>query len=198
MTVFQGTAAPVVAGAVVIAGSLPERFGTVYAAAAAAAAAPGVLQAKALAGLAVVVSENVGGVLSALGTAQTRGSSGFFPLGANTYPAGQPFQFAWVALPTGVTTSSIPLMPTYNQLAGEMQEAGWTVAVSGTFGAAGSVQVEYSGDGLGVPDSLSNWVSPSTWTFTSAGGAWLQTNFKKLRVVITGGDSTTNINVKVF
>lgn len=77
------------------------------------------------------------------------------------------------------------------------QTQAWHAYISGTFGAAGSLQVQYSPDPSSVVDASSRWFSPSTLAFTAAGSLWFNARFRKLRFVFTNGDSTTNLVAEV-
>jgi len=68
---------------------------------------------------------------------------------------------------------------------------------TGTFGAAGQVQIQLSPDGIEVPDANSRWTSPLNLKFTAAGDVFFQAKFRKARAVFTGGDGTTSLSVEI-
>lgn len=77
------------------------------------------------------------------------------------------------------------------------QKQDWHLYVSGTFGAAGALQVQYSPDSSNVSDASSRWFSPTALLITTAGDTWFEARFRKLRFVFTGGDGTTNVVAEV-
>jgi hypothetical protein len=73
----------------------------------------------------------------------------------------------------------------------------WHLYVSGVFGAAGAVAVQYSPDIASVTDAASRWFAPAALSLTAGGDTWFQARFRKLRVLFTGGDSTTAVVVEI-
>jgi hypothetical protein len=73
----------------------------------------------------------------------------------------------------------------------------WHLYVSGTFGAAGAVAVQYSPDPPTVTDAASRWFAPAVLALSAGGDSWFQARFRKIRAVFTGGDGTTAVVVEV-
>lgn len=87
------------------------------------------------------------------------------------------------------TTPSFPVSDPGNQ----WQTHNWHLYVSGTFGAGGSLSVQYSPDPKEIVDANSRWFAPAALTVTAAGDTYFTARFRKLRFVFTGGDGTTNL-----
>ena len=73
----------------------------------------------------------------------------------------------------------------------------WHLFVNGTFGAGGSLAVQYSPDSSVVTDATSRWFVPTILTMTAGGDTWFQARFRKVRFVFTGGDGTTNLTAEI-
>jgi hypothetical protein len=73
----------------------------------------------------------------------------------------------------------------------------WHLFVSGTFGAAGAVAVQYSPDPTTVADASSRWFSPAALSVNAAKDVYFTARPRKLRAVLTGGDSTTALIAEV-
>lgn len=100
----------------------------------------------------------------------------------------------WTGVTEGVTTASILIDDTSVM----RREWAWHAFVSGTFGgSASAVQLEYSPDLPGTPDGSSTWYAPTALLFTAAGDTYFQAKPRKFRLVLTGGDGTTSVNVWV-
>lgn len=77
------------------------------------------------------------------------------------------------------------------------QKQDWHLFVSGTFGAAGALQVQYSPDGSNVTDGNARWFAPTALLLTAGGDTWFQARFRRLRFVFTGGNGTTSVTAEV-
>ena len=78
------------------------------------------------------------------------------------------------------------------------QTQAWNLYVSGTPGAAGSLQVQGSPDFREIPDASSRWFSMLTTPVTTAPAQqWFQARMRKVRFAFTGGDGTTNLIVEI-
>ena len=77
------------------------------------------------------------------------------------------------------------------------QQKAWHLYVSGTFGAAGALQVQYSPDSDNVTDAASRWFAPTLLKLTAGGDTWFEAKFRKLRYVFTGGDGTTSVIAEI-
>lgn len=90
----------------------------------------------------------------------------------------------------GVTTASKWLN------ASDTDVINWHAFVSGTFGGA-SLQLQYSPDTTDTSDANSTWYAPVSLLLTSGGDTYFQAKPRKWRVVVTGGNGTTSLNVEV-
>jgi hypothetical protein len=78
------------------------------------------------------------------------------------------------------------------------QQQNWTLYVSGTLGAAGSLQVQVSPDAREIPDASARWFNQgAAITAIPAGPTQISLRFRKLRYTFTGGDATTNLVAEV-
>lgn len=104
---------------------------------------------------------------------------------------------------TGVTG------PTFGILAaGNLETMTHTLFLTGTLGAGGSAQIQYSPDPLyqlstgpgstplGVPDGISRWVNgPLVSTINSY--LTITDTFRKVRASVVGGDGTTSLTLEL-
>jgi hypothetical protein len=78
------------------------------------------------------------------------------------------------------------------------QQQNWTLYVSGTLGATGSLQVQVSPDARETPDASSRWFNQgAAIAAIPAGPTQISLRFRKLRFAFTGGDGTTNLVAEV-
>jgi hypothetical protein len=73
----------------------------------------------------------------------------------------------------------------------------WHLFISGTFGAAGALQAEYSPDSTSVSDASSRWFAPASLLTAAGGDTWFQAKVEKFRYVFTGGDGTTSVIAEI-
>ena len=92
----------------------------------------------------------------------------------------------------GVSPSFFPTDP-----GNHFQVQAWHLYISGTMGAAGSLQVQYSPDGANVTDAAARWFAPAALQASAVGDTWFEARFRRLRFVFTGGDGTTNLVAEV-
>ena len=78
------------------------------------------------------------------------------------------------------------------------QQQAWTLYVSGTFGAAGSVQSQVSPDSRETTDASSRWFNlGAAVTAVTANPVSVNVRFRKIRFALTGGDGTTSIVAEI-
>lgn len=78
------------------------------------------------------------------------------------------------------------------------QSQNWTLYVTGTPGASGSVQIQISPDMWELPDASSRWINLLTTPVTTTPNQQTFTcRFRKVRYAFTGGDATTNLVVEI-
>lgn len=83
--------------------------------------------------------------------------------------------------------------------ASRWQNVGLHAYYWGTFGAAGSIAIEYSPDLPNIADGSSNWFRPTALTVSTKSDVYFLARFNKIRAVLaSGGDGTTSVNVQVF
>lgn len=73
----------------------------------------------------------------------------------------------------------------------------WQLYISGTYGAAGAVQVQISPDSRQVSDANARWFSPTDLHYTLTGAFWFQARFRRLRFTFSNGDGTTALVAEV-
>ena len=99
---------------------------------------------------------------------------------------------------TGLLQNSVSPSILTDDTSDRLREWNYHAFVSGTFGAGPpTVQIQYSPDYQGVPDGLSRWFAPAGLSCTSQSDILFQAKPRKFRVVITGGDGTTSVNVSI-
>lgn len=98
----------------------------------------------------------------------------------------------WTFIAAGSGVSMRPSDP-----GSHWQTQAWHAFVSGTFGAGGAVQIEYSPDGPGVTDAAARWFAPLVLLFSAGGDTWFEARFRRIRARVTGGDGTTNLIVEI-
>jgi hypothetical protein len=100
----------------------------------------------------------------------------------------------WTGLLTASTSPSIRV----DDESLRIREYSWHAFVTGTFGGSTPVvKVEYTNDLPDVADNVATWFAPTVLQFTAAGDSFFQAKPRRFRVVITGGDGTTLINVEI-
>lgn len=77
------------------------------------------------------------------------------------------------------------------------QNQAWQLYVSGTPGAAGSLQVQVSPDMRELSDAASRWFNLGTAVTTVPTMTYIQARFRKLRFAFTGGDGTTSLTAEI-
>jgi len=105
----------------------------------------------------------------------------------------------WTGLPQSHTSASIVLSEastdaTFLNVAHPLDEADRHVFIWGTLGGA-TLQIEYTPD-VGADDA-STWFAPTALNFTAPGDTFFKARPAKFRIVVTGGDGTTDINVEI-
>lgn len=103
----------------------------------------------------------------------------------------------WFKKWTGLLQNSTSASTLIDDTSDRLREWNYHAFVSGTFGAACTVQIQYSPDVQGVSDGSSRWFAPSALSCNSASDVLFQAKPRKFRVVITGGDATTNLTVEI-
>lgn len=98
---------------------------------------------------------------------------------------------------SGLTTSNVgmPLGSSIHQF--QANYADRSVQVTGTFGAAGSVQIEGSNDG-GTTWNIMNDAFGNALVLTSGVIKQITEVSERIRPNVTAGDATTSINVNLF
>jgi len=81
--------------------------------------------------------------------------------------------------------------------ASHWQQQNWTLYVSGTFGATGSLQLQVSPDPRETTDANSRWFNQGAAITTLGAPTQMALRFRKLRYVFTGGDGTTSLVAEV-
>ena len=77
------------------------------------------------------------------------------------------------------------------------QTQSWTLYVSGTPGATGSMQLQVSPDMAELPDAQCRWFNSGTAVTTAPTVTNFVGRFRKVRFAFTGGDGTTNLIAEV-
>lgn len=98
----------------------------------------------------------------------------------------------WTGITSGQTKTSIPVDAENERT----RASAWHAFVSGTFGGT-SVAIQYSPDSVDTTDANSTWYAPLSLVFTSGGDTFFWARPRKFRVVLTGGDGTTSVNVEI-
>ena len=98
----------------------------------------------------------------------------------------------WKGVLQGATSPSI-VVDAQNELT---RNPSWHAFVSGTFGGT-SCQIQYAPDPIEVNDTNSTWFAPTALVFTSGGDTYFLARPRKFRVVNTGGNGTTSVNVEI-
>ena len=100
----------------------------------------------------------------------------------------------WTITGASQTTASIGIDAESQRI----REWAWHIYVSGTTGAGlTSIQVSYAPDTPEVADGSSRWFTPAALNLTGLGDSYFQAKFRKIRIVTTGGDGTTNLVVEI-
>jgi hypothetical protein len=99
----------------------------------------------------------------------------------------------WPTVAENSTSASIPV----DDESIRLRVDSWHAFISGTPGAAATVELQYSPDLPGVPDGNSIWYAPTLLQFTTTGDAFFWAKPRKFRVVVAGGDGSTNLSVEV-
>lgn len=106
------------------------------------------------------------------------------------------YKYKWLAIPNGNNGNPIGAESTgvpYDQSV----FADKSVQITGTFGAAGSIQLEGSND-QGTTWAILNDAFGNTLVFTSAGLKQITECVEQVRPRVTAGDGTTSLNCYLF
>jgi hypothetical protein len=99
----------------------------------------------------------------------------------------------WYAVAENTTTASIMV----DDESMRLREYSWHAFVSWTGTAPSNVQVEYAPVNADTADGSTVWFAPTALLFTAQGDVFFQAKPRKFRVIVTGGDGTTAVNVDV-